>query len=79
MLKTLSVASVRERWTAFTGGFVALLLGAAMVSMTGLALLSAGPEVPGRLRRGTGTPGPRRRWAPTGWCPARRRGAGRSR
>ncbi|WP_199565388.1 FtsX-like permease family protein [Spongiactinospora rosea] len=45
----ISLASVRERWTAFTGGFVALCLGVAMVSMTGLALLSAGPEVPGRL------------------------------
>ncbi|GLX93678.1 ABC transporter permease [Herbidospora sp. NBRC 101105] len=49
----LSFATVRERWQSFAGGFVVLSLGMALVSMSVLALASAGPRVPDRL---AGTP-----------------------
>ncbi|WP_063819147.1 FtsX-like permease family protein [Herbidospora cretacea] len=49
----LSFATVRERWHSFAGGFVVLLLGMTLVSMSTLALTSSGPEVPGRF---AGTP-----------------------
>ncbi|NAS20307.1 FtsX-like permease family protein [Herbidospora sp. NEAU-GS84] len=49
----LSFATVRERWQSFAGGFVVLSLGMALVSMSALALASAGPRVPDRL---AGTP-----------------------
>ncbi|MDF5759154.1 FtsX-like permease family protein [Spongiactinospora sp. TRM90649] len=72
----LSLAAVRERWASFAGGFVALLLGVAMVSMTALALVSAVPKVPGRyagapvmvsvhvIERAEGNFTPSRPWAP---------------
>ncbi|MEW9528297.1 ABC transporter permease [Microbispora sp. NPDC049125] len=49
----LTFATLRERWPSFAGGFVVLFLGMAMVSMSVLALASAGPRVPDRL---AGTP-----------------------
>ncbi|WP_198168096.1 FtsX-like permease family protein [Herbidospora yilanensis] len=44
---------MRDRWHSFAGGFVVLFLGMALVSMSVLALASAGPRVPDRL---AGTP-----------------------
>ncbi|GAA5055529.1 ABC transporter permease [Thermocatellispora tengchongensis] len=45
----VALASVRERWTAFAGSFVALCLGVAIVTAAGLAYVSAEPRVPDRL------------------------------
>ncbi|MEV0620873.1 FtsX-like permease family protein [Nonomuraea sp. NPDC050404] len=45
----MTFATVRERWASFAGGFVVLFLGMAMVSMSVLALASAGARVPVRL------------------------------
>ncbi|MDG9728546.1 ABC transporter permease [Streptomyces sp. DH41] len=42
-------ATVRERWPAFLGSFVAVALGVAMVAMSALVLLSDGARVPDRL------------------------------
>ncbi|GLW91714.1 ABC transporter permease [Actinokineospora globicatena] len=49
----LSIASIKSRWTSFIGTFVAVFLGVAILSMTGLVLLSAHPTVPERY---SGTP-----------------------
>ncbi|MFF5115177.1 FtsX-like permease family protein [Streptosporangium sp. NPDC000509] len=49
----LTFATLRERWHSFAGGFVVLFLGMTMVSMSVLALTSAGARVPDRL---AGTP-----------------------
>ncbi|MEU3732053.1 ABC transporter permease [Streptomyces sp. NPDC033538] len=42
-------ATVRERWPAFLGSFVAVAVGVAMVAMSALVLLSDGARVPDRL------------------------------
>ncbi|MEO3811507.1 ABC transporter permease [Sphaerisporangium sp. B11E5] len=72
----LTFATLRERWPSFAGGFVVLFLGMAMVSMSVLALASAGAEVPERLagtpvfvsvpviERGDGSFAPDRPWSP---------------
>nr|WP_062332369.1 FtsX-like permease family protein [Herbidospora sakaeratensis] len=72
----LSFATVRERWHSFAGGFVVLFLGMALVSMSFLALASAGPRVPDRLAgapvfvsapradRADGSFAPDRPWSP---------------
>ncbi|MEV0590519.1 ABC transporter permease [Nonomuraea cavernae] len=72
----LSFATLRERWPSFAGGFVVLFLGMAMVSMSVLALASAGARVPDRLagtpvfvsvptiERGDGNFAPDRPWSP---------------
>jgi putative ABC transport system permease protein len=44
----LTLATLRERWTAFVGTFVALCLGVAILSMTALVLVSAQPRIPAR-------------------------------
>ncbi|WP_424184941.1 FtsX-like permease family protein [Actinokineospora sp. G85] len=49
----LSLATLKNRWTTFTGTFAAVFLGVAILSMTGLVLLSAQPEIPARY---AGTP-----------------------
>jgi putative ABC transport system permease protein len=38
---TLALGTLRTRWTAFTGSFVALALGVAILAVMGLALASA--------------------------------------
>nr|WP_243274829.1 ABC transporter permease [Streptomyces albus] len=43
------MATVRDRWSSFLGTFVALVLGVAVVTMSGLILLSRGTDVPERL------------------------------
>ncbi|WP_170991047.1 FtsX-like permease family protein [Herbidospora galbida] len=67
---------MRDRWHAFAGGFVVLFLGMALVSMSVLALASAGQRVPDRLagtpvfvsapraERGEGSFAPDRPWSP---------------
>ncbi|GGO72013.1 ABC transporter permease [Nonomuraea cavernae] len=72
----LTFATLRERWPSFAGGFVVLFLGMAMVSMSVLALASAGARVPERLagtpvfvsvpmaERGDGDFAPDRPWSP---------------
>ncbi|MEO3874107.1 ABC transporter permease [Nonomuraea sp. B12E4] len=72
----LTFATLRERWPSFAGGFVVLFLGMAMVSMSVLALTSAGAKVPDRLagtpvfvsvpmiERGDGNFAPDRPWSP---------------
>ncbi|MBP2334779.1 putative ABC transport system permease protein [Saccharothrix coeruleofusca] len=44
----LSIATLKSRWTSFAGTFVAVFLGVAILSMTGLVLMSAQPEIPER-------------------------------
>ncbi|GIH22663.1 ABC transporter permease [Acrocarpospora phusangensis] len=72
----MTFATLRERWPSFAGGFVVLFLGMAMVSMSVLALASAGARVPDRLagtpvfvsvpmiERGEGSFAPDRPWSP---------------
>ncbi|MGI5351771.1 ABC transporter permease [Streptomyces sp. CA-250714] len=45
----ISLSTVRERWPAFLGSFVAVALGVAVVTMSALILLSGGSGVPERL------------------------------
>ncbi|MFI8852416.1 ABC transporter permease [Streptomyces sp. 891-h] len=45
----ISLATVRSRWPAFFGSFVAVALGVAVVTMSALMLLSGGTGVPERL------------------------------
>ncbi|CAL9544466.1 hypothetical protein SUDANB145_04292 [Streptomyces sp. enrichment culture] len=47
---TLALRTLRTRWTAFTGGFVALALGVALLTVMGLALASAA-DAPDRAPR----------------------------
>jgi putative ABC transport system permease protein len=44
----LSIATLKSRWTSFAGTFIAVFLGVAILSMTGLVLMSAQPEIPAR-------------------------------
>jgi putative ABC transport system permease protein len=44
----LSLATIKARWTSFIGTFVAVFLGVAILSMTGLVLMSADPVIPAR-------------------------------
>ncbi|GGK81411.1 ABC transporter permease [Sphaerisporangium melleum] len=72
----LTFATLRERWASFAGGFTVLVLGMTMVSMSVLALASAGARVPERLagapvfvsvpmpERGDGDFAPDRPWSP---------------
>ncbi|MBB6473875.1 ABC transporter permease [Sphaerisporangium rubeum] len=72
----MALATLRERWASFAGGFAVLLLGMTMVSMSALALASAGARVPDRLagapvfvtvpmaERGDGNFAPDRPWPP---------------
>ncbi|MCZ9343693.1 hypothetical protein NGM37_38685, partial [Streptomyces sp. TRM76130] len=45
---TVALRTLRTRWTAFAGGFVALALGVALLTVMGLALASAA-DVPDRV------------------------------
>ncbi|GIH04223.1 ABC transporter permease [Rhizocola hellebori] len=45
----LSLASLKARWASLFGSFVALLLGVIMLTMTGLLLTSAKPQMPQRF------------------------------
>ncbi|ONK13779.1 ABC transporter permease [Streptomyces sp. MP131-18] len=45
----IGVAAVRDRWVSFLGSFVAVALGVAVVTVSGLVLLSGGTGVPERL------------------------------
>ncbi|MET9861311.1 FtsX-like permease family protein [Streptomyces smyrnaeus] len=45
----ISLATVRERWSAFLGSFVAVALGVTVVTMSALMLLSGGTGMPERL------------------------------